>query len=123
MKTIGLAMLCNLFQEFPDEKQRVHNIYTRQGARSARYYVYRKFHLKTSAADLRAALGIPANPGALRAVAVHRLAWDVAGWRARGGVIRFGAVYAGDGNSSSGRGGGKRSLDRVLAADARRGNK
>jgi hypothetical protein len=114
-------MLSNLFQELPNEKLRTREIYCNQGARSARYYIYKKYHMKVSASDLRDAMEIPADLGALRSAEVHRLAWAETGWyaSAKGSVIRFDGAYAGDGNSSSGRGGGKRSLAYALGADVR----
>lgn len=56
------------------------NIYREEGAKAAKQFVYRLLRVKVKACEIRAALGIPSDPGAKPAQEAHRLAWSGLGY-------------------------------------------
>ncbi|MEW5762037.1 MAG: hypothetical protein AB1776_02425 [Bacillota bacterium] len=77
---VTLFDLTKYCAENPAFASKLAEIYIREGAKAAKQYVYRMLRVKVKAREIRAALGIPTNPGARLAQEAHRLAWRELGY-------------------------------------------
>ncbi|MEW5763298.1 MAG: hypothetical protein AB1776_08875 [Bacillota bacterium] len=66
--------------ENPAFASKLADIYTEEGAKAAKQYVYRMLRVKVKAREIRAALGLPDDPGAKLAQEAHWLAWRNLGY-------------------------------------------
>lgn len=80
----------NIFDFLQPYKEKIRDVFDREGTAAARMYIYKVFNVRMRAREIRVFLGIKANKGASRAQAAHRLAWDNAGWNGRYSPLGYG---------------------------------
>ncbi|NPV72899.1 MAG: hypothetical protein HPY89_03725 [Pelotomaculum sp.] len=80
----------NIFDFLQPYKEKIRDVFDREGTAAARMYIYKVFNVRMKAREIRDFLSVDTDKGAIIAREAHRLAWDNAGWNGRYSPLGYG---------------------------------